>query len=83
MCNLLTAASIGVLILTLYCHHGKVATDSFGKMAYCLFDYNWYELPVEFQKYFIMMIGNAHRPVYYTGSGVSTLNMETCTKVSN
>lgn len=81
MFNLLTAGSIGILILTLYCHYGKMATDSFGTMSDCMYEYNWYDLPVELQKFFILMIGNGHRPVYYTGSGVATLNMETCTKV--
>lgn len=58
-----------------------MATDSFGMMANCLYDYNWYELPVDLQKYFVLMIGNANKSVYYTGSGIAALNMETCTKV--
>lgn len=82
MCNLLTAALVGIFILTLYCYYGKVATDSFGMMADCLYEFDWFKLPLDLQKYFVIMIGNAHRPIYYTGSGIAALNLETFTKVS-
>lgn len=83
MFGLLSEAAIGIFILSLYCYFGKVATDSFGLMAYALYECNWYELPLNLQKYFILMIQNAQKPIFYTGSGLAILDMETFTKVSH
>lgn len=46
-----------------------------------LYESNWQDLPVDMQKYFILMIKNANRPISYNGFGVATLNLETFLKV--
>lgn len=74
---------INVMNLFLYCYFGKMATHSFEKMASCLYRANWHYFPIELQKYYVIMIGNAQRPLYYHGFGVAILNLETFTKVSN
>lgn len=66
----------------LYCFFGKLASESFEQMADCLYECNWYGLPVGLQKYFILMIGNAQRPLYYHGFGIAVLNLKTFSKVS-
>lgn len=71
-----------ILVLFLHCFFGKIVTDSFSKMADSLFEANWKDLPVELQKYFILMIGNAQRPLYYYGSNVVRLDLQTFASVS-
>lgn len=68
--------------LFLYCYFGKLATDSYGNMVDSLYECKWYGLPIEQQKYFIMMIGNARIPIYYHGFKVAILNLETFRIVS-
>lgn len=69
-------------MLFLYCYDGAVATDSFEKMADALYEVNWQDLPIELQKYFVIMIGNAQRPRYYHGFNVAILNLQLYTRVS-
>lgn len=71
-----------ILTLFLYCYYGKIATKSFEDMADDLYQANWHDLPIGLQKYFIIMIANSQRPIYYHGFGVVILNLETFTKVS-
>lgn len=78
---LLIVVSIGGSNLFLYCFFGKVATESYRKMVDSLYEANWQILPIELQKYFILMIGNAQRPLYYSGFGVAVLNLKTFCKV--
>lgn len=66
----------------MYCYLGKLANESYAQMPGCMFYMNWYEMPAESQKYFILMIGNMQRALYYRGFGVLVLNLETFTKVS-
>lgn len=67
--------------LFVYCFFGKLATDSYGEMATCLFESNWQVLPIDLRKYLILMIGNAQRPLYYHGFKIAVLNLETFLKV--
>lgn len=68
-------------MLFLYCFFGKLAIDSFARMADSLFEANWQDLPINLQKYFILMIANSQKPIYYHGFGVAILNLETFCKV--
>lgn len=72
---------VGVSNLFVYCFFGKVATESFATMADSLYEANWQNLPIELQKYFILMIANANRPLYYHGFNIAILNLETFSKV--
>lgn len=51
-------------------------------MADCLYDTNWQMFSIKLQKYVVIMIGNAQKPLYYHGFGVAVLNLVTFTKVS-
>lgn len=66
----------------IFCYYGKIATESFENMADTLYEASWPDLPIELQKYFIVMIGNAQQPLYYHGFGMAILNLQTFTKVS-
>lgn len=63
--------------LFLYCFLGKVSSESYKKMAVTLYDCSWFEFPLNLQKYFIMMIANAHIPLHYHGFGLIRLDLET------
>ena len=59
-----------------------MATESFEKMSDCVFDMDWYELPIGLQKYYVLMIEIIQKPHYYHGFRVIYLNLETFTRVS-
>lgn len=71
-----------VLTLFAYCYFGKLATQSFEDMADAFYESNWQNLPINLQKYMILMIANAQKPLYYHGYGLAVLNLETFTAVS-
>lgn len=60
-----------------YCFFGIMTTESYIQMADSLFESNWQRLSIDLQKYFILMLGNMHRPLYYHGFGIVILNLET------
>lgn len=78
-----TTTGMGMTMLLIYCYLGKVATESFAKMSDCVYNMKWYELPVNLQKYVILMIMYMQKPLYYHGHGVIYVNLETFTKVNN
>lgn len=82
LCLLFMAVTSNVATISVYCYYGKMATESYKDMAYCLFESNWLYLPVELQKFFIMMIADAQIPLQYHAFHIVTLNLETLTKVS-
>lgn len=66
----------------LFCYFGRLATDIYGQMSYCLYESNWQSLPLDTQKKFlVLMIQNANRPLKYHGSGIVTLDLETFSMV--
>lgn len=67
--------------LFLFCFFAKMGTENFLKMGDCLYDSNWHELPVNLQKYLILIIGNMQIPIHYHGFGLAYLNLETFAKV--
>lgn len=74
---LVTISSLGLLNIFLYCYFGKLATESFEEMSNSLYESNWYKLPIKQQKYILLMMVNAKRPLYYHGFGIVILNLET------
>lgn len=51
-------------------------------MSTCLFESNWYKLPSELRKLYIIALINAQKPQHYNGFGIIDLNLETFSKVS-
>lgn len=79
---LLIGVTCGMSTFFLCCFYGKLATESYAKMANSLFESNWSDLPNDLQKYFVLMIGNAQQPLYYHGFTMVILELETFCKVS-
>lgn len=69
--------------LFVICYLGKTATENFLTMADLMYKVNWHELPIELQRYFILMMANMQQPLYYHGFGVVILDLETYTSVTN
>lgn len=75
------ASGVSLSTLFLYCYFGEVATGCFGNVAHVLYESNWLHLPFNLQKYFILVIGNAQRPLNYHGFKIAILNLNTYLKV--
>lgn len=73
---------VSTSLLFLYCYFGKIATDSFEAMADTLYDTDWTALPIELQKFLIIMIGSAQQKLYYHGFGIVNLDLATFVTVS-
>lgn len=78
---LVTGVMCGSSNLFLYCFYGKWATESYANMTYYVYEADWPSAPVALQKYFILMIANMQKPLYYHGFGIAVLNLETFAKV--
>lgn len=74
---LLIGVLVGIATLFLYCYFGALVIECYDEMPKCLFESNWQGLSVDLQKYFILMIGNANRPLHYHGFGFTTLDLKT------
>lgn len=79
---LVVGAVIGMLNLFLYCYFGEMSTECYEKISNCLYESNWLDLPRDKQKYFILMIGNLQRPLYYHGFDIAVLNLQTYSQVN-
>lgn len=64
--TILAATTVSSSNLFIYCFFGKLATESYQKMADCLYESNWWELPVGLQKYFLLMNMNMQRWVVHS-----------------
>lgn len=82
MVFLVQAVMLSGSIMFLYCYFGEMATESYEKLTDSLYEGNWQELKPDLQKYIILMIANAQRPLYYHGFEVAILSLNTFAKVS-
>lgn len=75
-----TISNIGIAYLQ--CLLGKMITERFARMPNHLFEHtNWYRLPNKLQKYFLLMIANTQKPLFFDGLGMFIVNLETFTTV--
>lgn len=66
----------------MYCYFGKNSSDCYANMGDRLYETNWQHIPIDLQKYFIIIIGNMQRPLYYHGFQIFTVNLETFQQVT-
>lgn len=59
------------------CFCGKLATESYRIMPNYLYEPNGRKIPVDLQKYFVLMIGNAQMPLSYHGYHIAIVDLET------
>lgn len=84
--NPVAYALIHVVLLStgntfLYCFVGSLTTDQFRRYGDIAYEFKWYNLPIDMQKYFPLIIGNAQRPKVFTGLNIIDLNLSAFTKV--
>lgn len=79
----LYATIVSPFALYVYCHFGDLTSTSFELYSKYLFEMQWYRLPLKFQKYFILMIGNSQQPMQYDGYRLVILNRSVFLKVIN
>lgn len=70
-----------LLNLYIYCYFGTFTTSNFEKLETYIYESEWYNLPNDLQKYFIMMIKNAQQQLTYDGFRFVSLNLITLAKV--
>lgn len=73
------AAAISNLFL--YCYFGQFAHDYYLDIANCYYNANWLTLPSNIQKYFVLLIANAQRPLRYHGLGLAFVDLNTFLRV--
>lgn len=64
----LLASITGTSNLFTCCFFGKIASSSFERLADFIYGVNWHSLPLELQKYVILMLSDAQRPLYFHGN---------------
>lgn len=78
---------LGLMVSTsdlfLYCFFGKMSTDSFAMIGENAYEINWQRFSIKLQRYFILMIGNGQRSLYFRACGMTILDLETFTQVSS
>lgn len=79
---MLEASGAMLLNLYLFCFFGVKATESYEKMAICVYEFNWPDLSIDLQKNLILVIKNMQKPIFYDGFGIARLNLETFSNVS-
>lgn len=79
---IIVATSVGASNLFLYCYFGQSSNGQYLSISDSYYNSNWPKLPSEQQKFFIIMIANAQRPLRYHGFGLAFLDLNTFLKVS-
>lgn len=78
----ISAISLWIVLFYMLCNFGDEVTDAFLDLNESIYDLLWYQLPVDQQKYVILMIFNANHPVYLEGLVIRSVR-ETFRKVEN
>lgn len=78
----MNAVAISTTNLYLYCYGGASITAVCLKYSDTIFAMDWYIMPVDVQKYLILMIRSGNQRLVLTGYGILKLNLETFTSVS-
>lgn len=60
-----------------------MASESYERMTYCLYESDWMELNNDLQKCFVLIIKNTQIPLFYHGYGMVNLNLETFSNVNH
>lgn len=69
------ALTVSAANLFIYCYFGANATEDLLYSVDYLFKADWYKLPVNLQKYFILMIANTQKPIVFDGMGMMKVDL--------
>lgn len=76
------AVICALLWSSFFCRFGNSAADHVSAIADVAYGLNWFEYPVEMQKYVILIVALANERVEFSGFQVITCSMEMLGKVS-
>lgn len=79
---MLVAISSSGILLFIFCHFGKMATDAFFSFGDYAYQTEWYTIPIKKQQYFQLIIQIAQNPLCYKGFGIN-LDLQTFSAVWN
>lgn len=65
----------------MFCHFATLTTDRLLAISYEVYDWNWYELPAEMQKYTILVTARSQIPSYFNGFSLIRCTLEIFGKV--
>lgn len=76
------AFAVSVVNLYLYCYADATITVDCLKYSEIICEIDWYLMPVDLQKYLILMIQSGHQILVFSGYDIIKLNLESFTSVS-
>lgn len=65
----------------LHCHYATLITEQIEDVGFSAYDSNWFDLPMDIQKYIILIIMRSQEELYFTGLGMIYCTVETLGKV--
>lgn len=65
----------------LFCYFANLATDCVAAIGYVAYSLNWFEHPVEMQKYLLLIVARSHERVHFTGLHLIECSIEVFGKV--
>lgn len=80
---LIIGVMTSTLTLLLFCYFGHISTNAYLKMGDRLFESDWFNRPLNYQKSFLLIIQSAQQGNYYQGFGVVHLDLNTYCTVSS
>lgn len=75
------AVFCALLWLVFFCHFGNLAADRVSAIGDIAYDLNWFEHPVEMQKYMILTIARSNKRIEFSGLHLIPCSMEMFGKV--
>lgn len=64
-----------------FCHFGNLAADHVSAISHVAYDLNWFEHPVDVQKFMILIIARSNKRAEFLGLHLIPCSMETFGKV--
>lgn len=79
--SLIIACTLSISTVFLYCYIGSLTTEQFHCFGDVSYESEWYELPVKQQKFILLIITDARRPLVFHGFNIISLNLWVFTTV--
>lgn len=74
---------ISLVLPSIFCYFANLATDRVLNIANTAYGLNWFDHPVEMQKFIVLMIARSHERIEFNGFGLVLCTLETLGKVCN
>lgn len=61
---------------SLFSYYATFVTNRIASVGYAAYDSNWFEYPLELQKYFVLIIARSKQSSYFMGFGLIQCTLE-------